>query len=244
MSHGGSGDNGTLGCACRSRTRRLLIGNWRPIRSAACGAHAPAQLTTMSVRIVPLVVRTAPIRSASRSNPTPSTPHSTGSANPHCRARLRQVVTRHSRTRPHTARSSISRVAVGHSRGGLRHARPSSRIRAVMSFFTRGLGAVCRPRIGAPPFYVSVHGYVADERREHGAAVRQVAQMVLESSEAGHRLTRDPEGGHAVRNALLRVWQHLQDRHPQHLQSAPLRLVQRRQVPVHLRCRHDSQSRT
>ena len=42
------------------------------------------------------------------------------------------------------------------------------------------------------------------EHREHGAAVRKVAQVILERSESGHRLALHLERRHAVGDALLR----------------------------------------
>src|SRR3990172_9426572 len=69
-------DRGSLDLDPEREARLRQIGNSTPIASATCGAHAPAQLTTASVWIVPPVVFTALIASASTANPVTSEPHS------------------------------------------------------------------------------------------------------------------------------------------------------------------------
>jgi hypothetical protein len=83
-----------------------------------------------------------------------------------------------------------------------------------------------------------VPGQVVTKGRQHGAAVGQVAQMVFERSESGHRLAVELERRHSVRDALLRLGHDFEDRSSQCLQRASLRLVERREVAIDLSFGH------
>jgi hypothetical protein len=63
--------------------------------------------------------------------------------------------------------------------------------------------------------------------------MRQVAQVVLEGGETGDDFSIDPEGGHAVRDALLGFGDDPKDRLAQFLQGSALRLFYFRKVAVH-----------
>jgi len=61
--------------------------------------------------------------------------------------------------------------------------------------------------------------------REDGAAEWQVAQVILERGKAGDGLTAHAEGGHAVRDHPLGVWDDLKNGPAQCLKRAALRLI-------------------
>ena len=60
----------------------------------------------------------------------------------------------------------------------------------------------------------------------------------------GHRLPADLERGRAVGDGLLGLGNDLEDRRPQRFERAPLRLVQRGEVPVDVLRRHQTGSST
>lgn len=71
------------------------------------------------------------------------------------------------------------------------------------------------------------------------AAERQVAQVILERSEARDDLALYTEGGNAVRDHLLSLRGDLEDCPAQRLKGAALGLVDSAQVLINLFCGHD-----
>src|SRR5205807_6149697 len=73
---------------------------------------------------------------------------------------------------------------------------------------------------------------------EDRPAERQVAQVVLERRESRDNLAVHAEGGNAVRDPLLSLWDDLENQAAQRLKGYALRLVDTAQVVVDLRRRH------
>ena len=66
--------------------------------------------------------------------------------------------------------------------------------------------------------------------------------MALEGRESRENLAVDPERRNPIRQALFRFGKDLEDCRAEHLQGAPLRLIQRRQVVIDLSLGHGAES--